>query len=83
MLAQADFSGATCTFSLRKILLPNGFWYNGPSNDGLHLSFPDGSAPWNVAHGDSKPKTLELPITADTTNNLDQLGIHFSSMLPY
>lgn len=54
--AGADFSGATCIFSLCEVLLPNGFWYNGPSNDGLHLSFSDGSALWNLAHGDSEPK---------------------------
>lgn len=82
--AGTNFSGATCTCSLREVLISTNFWYSGPSDDGLHLSVPDGSMPWNMAHGDSKPEILlELPITADDTNNLNSLGIQFSSMLPY
>lgn len=81
--AGANFGGATCSCSLREVLLPINFWYNGPSNDGLHFWIPNGAVQWNVAHGDSNPEPLELPITADDANNLNQLAIQFSSMLPY
>lgn len=81
--AGANFGGATCSCSLRDVLLPINFWYNGPSNDGLHFSIPNGAVPWNVANGDSNPKPLELLFTADNTNNLNQLATQFSSMLPY
>ena len=81
--AGADFRGATCSCSLREVLLPINFWYNGPSNDGLHFWITNGAVQWNVAHGDSNPEPVELPITTDNANNLNQLAIQFSSMLPY
>ena len=82
--AGTNLSGARCTCSLREVLLPINFCYNGPSNDGLNLMFPARSVAWDVAHGDPQPEIpLELPIKAENTNNLNQLGIQFSSMLPY
>ena len=77
--AAADFGGAECAISLHQVVFPVSFWYNGPSIDGLNLlNHGFGSPGWMV------PRLItpvSLPSTQNDADNLQQLGIQFSSML--
>ena len=78
----ANFSGAECVLSLRQIVFPVSFWYNGPKNDGLNLLGGGFGISSGVGWIPPSITSLPLPLTKNDADNLKQLGIQFSSMLP-
>ena len=77
--AAASFTGAECATSFRQAVIPVNSWYNGPSVSGLNLIGDGfGDTEWMPRSVTSLP----LPLTQNDAENLRQLGLQFSSMLP-